>query len=40
MTSAWVKEQSVRVENDTIKNYQVNLMLTFLLNDGDNDDFA
>ena len=40
MTSAWVKEQSVRVENDTIKNYQLNLMLTFLLNDGDNVDFA
>ena len=40
VTSAWVKEQSVRVENDKIKHYQVNLMLTFVLADGDSDDLA
>jgi len=31
--SAWVKEQSVRVENGKIAHYQVNLMVTFLLDD-------
>ncbi len=32
--SAWVKEQSVAVENDKVAHYQVNLMVTFVL-DGD-----
>lgn len=32
--SAWVKEQSVKVENGAITHYQVNLMVTFVL-DGD-----
>ena len=40
VTSAWVKEQSVRVENDAIKHYQVNLMVTFVLTEGDNDELA
>lgn len=31
--SAWVKEQRVTVEGGHVKEYQVNLMLTFLLND-------
>lgn len=31
--SAWVKEQQVRVENGAIVEYQVNLMLTFVLED-------
>lgn len=31
--SAWVKEQSVTVENDKITAYQVNLMVTFVLED-------
>lgn len=31
--SAWVKEQSVMVENETITAYQVNLMVTFVLED-------
>jgi flavin-binding protein dodecin len=35
--SAWVKEQQIRVDNDTIVEYQVNLMITFVL-DGDNQD--
>jgi dodecin len=35
--SAWVKEQQIRVENDIIVEYQVNLMITFIL-DEDNDD--
>lgn len=33
--SAWVKEQSVTVENDTITHYQVNLMITFVLEGDD-----
>ena len=35
--SAWVKEQQIRVEKDAIVEYQVNLMITFVL-DGDNQD--
>lgn len=31
--SAWVKEQQVRVENGKINQYQVNLMVTFVLED-------
>jgi flavin-binding protein dodecin len=37
VTSAWVKEQSVRIEDDAISHYQVNLMVTFVLKDGDDD---
>ena len=29
--SAWVKEQTVRVENGKIASYQVNMMVTFVL---------
>jgi dodecin len=31
--SAWIKEQQVRVSNGTITEYQVNLMITFVLDD-------
>lgn len=31
--SAWVKEQRVSVENGKVKEYQVNMMVTFVLND-------
>jgi dodecin len=31
--SAWVKEQRVDVKNDQIAEYQVNLMVTFVLDD-------
>lgn len=31
--SAWVKELRVEVENDRISNYQVNLLVTFVLED-------
>lgn len=30
---AWVKEQHVRVENGRITEYQVNIMVTFILDD-------
>lgn len=29
--SAWIKEQQVRVENGTITRYQVNMLITFVL---------
>lgn len=35
--SAWVKEQQIRVDKNTIVEYQVNLMITFVL-DEDNDE--
>lgn len=31
--SAWVKEQQVRIEDGKIASYQVNLMVTFVLED-------
>ena len=31
ITSAWVKEQSVEVENGSITGYRVNLLVTFVL---------
>ena len=31
--SAWVKEQQVRVEGGSISEYQVNLLVTFILDD-------
>ncbi len=31
--SAWVKEQHVRVENGHVAEYQVNMMVTFVLDD-------
>jgi flavin-binding protein dodecin len=33
VTSAWVKEQRVEVENGKIKGYQVNLLVTFVLDE-------
>jgi len=31
VTSAWVKEQQVNVENGQVAEYQVNLLVTFVL---------
>ena len=33
--SAWVKEQTVSIENGQINGYRVNLMITFLMDDGE-----
>lgn len=33
VVSAWVKEQSVKVKDGKVSHYQVNLMVTFLLDD-------
>jgi flavin-binding protein dodecin len=38
--SAWVKEQQIRIDNGSIVEYQVNLMITFILDDGDKSDIA
>jgi flavin-binding protein dodecin len=38
--SAWVKEQQIRIENNSIVEYQVNLMITFVLDEGDQVDIA
>ena len=31
--SAWIKEQQVRLEDGTIAEYQVNMLVTFVLDD-------
>jgi flavin-binding protein dodecin len=33
--SAWVKEQQIRIDNGKIVEYQVNLMITFILDEGE-----
>jgi len=38
--SAWVKEQQIRIDEGRIIEYQVNLMITFVLEDGDQTDVA
>ncbi len=38
--SAWVKEQQIRIENDSIVEYQVNLMITFVLDEASQDEVA
>jgi flavin-binding protein dodecin len=38
--SAWVKEQQIKVEGGSIVEYQVNLMITFVLDEGDQVDIA
>ena len=37
---AWVKEQQVRVENGKISEYRVNLMITFVLEEGSGSNLA
>ena len=36
--SMWIKEQQVRVEGGKITEYQVNMMITFVLDDAQNVD--
>jgi flavin-binding protein dodecin len=33
VTSAWVKDQRVEIENGRVVDYQVNLLVTFVLDD-------
>ena len=35
LQSAWVKEQTVQIENGQITGYRVNLIITFIMEDGD-----
>ena len=35
ITSAWVKEQQVEIRDGAIVGYQVNLMITFVLDDSE-----
>lgn len=35
ITSAWVKEQKIEVTDGNISGYQVNLLVTFVLDSGD-----
>jgi dodecin len=37
---AWVKEQQIKIEGDKIVEYQVNLMITFVLEEDDQTDVA
>jgi flavin-binding protein dodecin len=37
---AWVKEQQIKIDNGKIVEYQVNLMITFVLEEGDQKDVA
>ena len=38
--SAWVKEQQVKIENGKIAEYQANLMITFVMEEGDQNEVA
>jgi flavin-binding protein dodecin len=38
--SAWVKEQQIKIDNGKIAEYQVNLMITFVLEEADQTDVA
>jgi flavin-binding protein dodecin len=38
--SAWVKEQQITIEKDSIVEYQVNLMITFVLDESSQDEVA
>ncbi len=35
--SAWIKEQSIRIEDNKAVEYQVNILITFVLEDGNQD---
>ncbi|MCA1621820.1 MAG: dodecin family protein [Acidobacteria bacterium] len=37
---AWVKEQQIKIEEGKIVEYQVNLMITFVLDEDDHTDVA
>ena len=38
--SAWVKEQQIKIEGESIVEYQVNMMITFVLEEDDKADIA
>lgn len=38
--SAWVKEQQIKIDNGSIVEYQVNLMITFVLDESNEKEVA
>ena len=38
--SAWVKEQQIKIDNGKIVEYQVNLMITFVLDESNQNEVA
>lgn len=38
--SAWVKEQQIKIDNGSIVEYQVNLMITFVLDESNQNEVA
>lgn len=38
--SAWVKEQQIKIDGGKIVEYQVNLMITFVLDEGNQEEVA
>ena len=38
--SAWVKEQQIKIDNGSIVEYKVNLMITFVLDDSNQKEVA
>ena len=38
--SAWVKEQQIKIDNGSIVEYQVNLMITFVLDESNQKEVA
>ena len=38
--SAWVKEQQIKIDKGSIVEYQVNMMITFVLDEGNQADIA
>ncbi|MCP9495074.1 MAG: dodecin family protein [Pyrinomonadaceae bacterium MAG19_C2-C3] len=38
--SAWIKEHQIKIDGSNITEYQVNLLITFILDDGDGQDIA
>ncbi|HWN09629.1 MAG TPA: dodecin family protein [Pyrinomonadaceae bacterium] len=38
--SAWVKEQQIKIDNGKIVEYQVNLMITFVLDESNQEEVA
>lgn len=38
VSGAWIKDQKINIENGTATEYQVAMIITFVLNDADDDD--
>ena len=38
--SAWIKEHQIKIDGNKVTEYQVNMLITFVLDDGDSQDVA